>query len=230
MSSLPFEVAAVVQMLLAVVLGAAVGLERALHGRPAGLRTHALVCVGATMIVLTARGLASVSPPGTLVARVTIDPGRIAAGIITGIGFLGAGSIIKSGDFVRGLTTAACLWFVAALGITIGEGFYVLSVVATAMALFVLIILDRFEHRFAHVVYRTLRVRVHLPVRHEVERSFEEVLRQGGMRIQDVQYALKPREGIAEITFHLRGTTRTGGPKLLDKLATLEGVVQLEWR
>ncbi|MDZ7412602.1 MAG: MgtC/SapB family protein, partial [candidate division KSB1 bacterium] len=124
MSWMRFELQAVVQMLVAVVLGAVVGLERARHGRPAGMRTHALVCAGATMIMLTARGLATVSPEA--MARITVDPGRIAAGIITGIGFLGAGSIIKSGDFVRGLTTAACLWFVAALGIIIGQGFFLL--------------------------------------------------------------------------------------------------------
>jgi len=230
MPSLPFELGAIVQMLLAVGLGAAVGLERALHGRPAGVRTHALVCAGATMIMLTARGLASVSPEGSLVARITVDPGRIAAGIITGIGFLGAGSIIKSGDFVRGLTTAACLWFVAALGITIGEGFYLLSVVATVIALFVLIILDRFEHRFAHVVYRMLRVSVPAAIRTETERLCKEMLCREGLRIQDVQYVLKPQEGTAEITFHLRGTTRTAGAELLGKLSALQGAMQLEWR
>ncbi|MBC7186270.1 MAG: MgtC/SapB family protein [Calditrichaeota bacterium] len=230
MLSLPFELVAVLQMLLAVVLGATVGFERALHGRPAGLRTHALVCVGSTMIMLTARGLASVSPEGSLLARITVDPGRIAAGIITGIGFLGAGSIIKSGDFVRGLTTAACLWFVAALGITIGEGFYLLSVVATAIALFVLIVLDRFEHRFAHVVYRTLRVAVPMAERHEAEQAFREVLSREGLRIQDTQYALKPKAGVAQIVFRLRGTSRSGGPGLLEKLANVRGVTTLEWR
>ncbi|MCR4437774.1 MAG: MgtC/SapB family protein [bacterium] len=230
MLSLPFELVAVLQMLLAVVLGATVGFERALHGRPAGLRTHALVCVGSTMIMLTARGLASVSPEGSLLARITVDPGRIAAGIITGIGFLGAGSIIKSGDFVRGLTTAACLWFVAALGITIGEGFYLLSVVATAIALFVLIVLDRFEHRFAHVVYRCLRVVVPMTERHEAERAFREILSREGLRIQDTQYVLKPKAGVAQVIFRLRGTTRSGGSGFLEKLSSVRGVTTLEWR
>lgn len=169
-------------------------------------------------------------PGGEPVARITVDPGRISAGIITGIGFLGAGSIIKLGDFVRGLTTAACLWFVAALGITIGEGFYLLSVVATAIALFVLIVLGRFGHRFAHVDYRSLRVAVPMAERQEAEQAFRESLSREGLRIQGMQYALKPKAGVAQIIFRLRGTSRSGGPGLLDKLSSVRGVTTLEWR
>ncbi|MDZ7295417.1 MAG: MgtC/SapB family protein [candidate division KSB1 bacterium] len=228
MSWMRFELQAVVQMLVAVVLGAVVGLERARHGRPAGMRTHALVCAGATMIMLTARGLATVSPEA--MARITVDPGRIAAGIITGIGFLGAGSIIKSGDFVRGLTTAACLWFVAALGIIIGEGFFLLSLLATALALFLLVVMDRFEHRFARVVYRSLRVVVPAQERRRVEDSLREVLAEMGMRVQDTQYRLSAQAGAAQIVFRLRGSTRTSGSELMERLLAVEGVRSVEWR
>ncbi len=230
MASLSFELHALLQMLLAVVLGAAVGLERALHGRPAGMRTHALVCAGATMIMLTAKGLASISPETSLLARVTVDPGRIAAGIITGIGFLGAGSIIKSGDFVRGLTTAACLWFVAALGIIIGEGFFFLSLIATGIALFLLVVMDRFEHRFARVVYRTLRVVVPAQERSQAEHSLRAILTKERMRVQDVQYRLSPRTGTALVVFRLRGSTRTSGSELMDRLSAVQGVKTLEWQ
>lgn len=228
MSWMRFELQAVVQMLVAVVLGAVVGLERARHGRPAGMRTHALVCAGATMIMLTARGLATVSPEA--MARITVDPGRIAAGIITGIGFLGAGSIIKSGDFVRGLTTAACLWFVAALGIIIGQGFFLLSLLATALALFLLVVMDRFEHRFARVVYRSLRVVVPAQERRRVEDSLREVLAEMGMRVQDTQYRLSAQAGAAQIVFRLRGSTRTSGSELMERLLAVEGVRSVEWR
>ncbi|MDZ7339261.1 MAG: MgtC/SapB family protein [candidate division KSB1 bacterium] len=228
MSWMRFELQAVVQMLVAVVLGVVVGLERARHGRPAGMRTHALVCAGATMIMLTARGLATVSPEA--MARITVDPGRIAAGIITGIGFLGAGSIIKSGDFVRGLTTAACLWFVAALGIIIGQGFFLLSLLATALALFLLVVMDRFEHRFARVVYRSLRVVVPAQERRRVEDSLREVLAEMDMRVQDTQYRLSAQAGAAQIVLRLRGSTRTSGSELMDRLLAVEGVRSVEWR
>ena len=115
---------------LAILVGGAIGLERQFHGRPAGLRTNTLVCLSATILVYASQHL----PPGladdagsSMLQRVVFDPNRLAAGIVTGIGFLGAAVVIRAGDLVRGITTGACVWSVAVLGIVIGQGHYGLA-------------------------------------------------------------------------------------------------------
>jgi putative Mg2+ transporter-C (MgtC) family protein len=115
-----FDVETIVRLLIAIGLGAAVGFERQLKKRPAGLRTHMLVCLGAT--IFTTVGL-SLEP----------NTSRIAEAIVTGIGFLGAGAIIAQGGRVRGITSAATLWAVAGLGLVVGVGAYVIAVVITVL-------------------------------------------------------------------------------------------------
>lgn len=100
------------------------------------MRTNVLVCVGAALTMAVAKTTSSG----------VVDPGRAMAGVMTGIGFLGAGAIIKMGNIVRGLTTAACIWLVAALGIAVGQGLYLLALTTTALALLVLVVVDRFIH------------------------------------------------------------------------------------
>jgi putative Mg2+ transporter-C (MgtC) family protein len=120
------------------VLGAAVGLERQLHAREAGLRTHLLVSVGAALFtIISAYGFHDVLESNSA-SLVRLDPSRIAAQIVTGIGFLGAGAIIRQGVSIRGLTTAATLWVVAAIGMAAGAGFYSAGVVGTALVLLAL--------------------------------------------------------------------------------------------
>ena len=124
-----------VRLAVAAGLGGAVGLERELRERQAGLRTHLVVCVGAALFTLvSAYGFRDVVEQG----RIVVDPTRIAAQIVSGIGFLGAGAIIRQGLSVRGLTTAATLWLVAAIGMAVGAGFYSGAVIATVGALFTL--------------------------------------------------------------------------------------------
>ncbi|MGH7734766.1 MAG: MgtC/SapB family protein, partial [Gemmatimonadales bacterium] len=119
------------RLLVAAALGLAIGFEREIHGHPAGLRTHMLVALGSALFtVLSIHGFLG----GTGVALV--DPTRIAAQIVSGIGFLGAGAIIHQGNLVRGLTTAASLWATAAVGLAIGTGQYVLGFVAVVIMLF----------------------------------------------------------------------------------------------
>jgi len=130
------------RLLLSVLLSGLVGLEREIQGRAAGLRTHILVCVGSALVMLTAVHLVEAYRGVT-----PIDPGRMAAQVVSGIGFLGAGTIIQAGDSIRGLTTAASLWAVAGLGLAVGSGFYVGAASATMIVLGVLLILSRFERR-----------------------------------------------------------------------------------
>jgi len=120
------------RILLAVVLGGAIGLQRERAGKPAGLRTHMLICVGATLFTLVSTyGFSGLA-----------DPSRIAAGIVTGIGFIGAGAIIlrNAEGYVAGLTTAATIWVVAGIGVAVGAGLYIASVITTVVTLIVLFI------------------------------------------------------------------------------------------
>ena len=127
------ELELVVRLILGFVLSGLVGLEREVSLKPAGLRTHVLVGLGSTLFTV----LSLQAFPGS-------DPSRVAASIVVGIGFLGAGTIIKTKEKVIGLTTAATLWIVASIGVATGAGFYVLAIVATILA-FSVLKLDIFE-------------------------------------------------------------------------------------
>jgi putative Mg2+ transporter-C (MgtC) family protein len=122
------------RLIVGAALGLAVGFEREIHGHPAGLRTHMLVAVGSALFtVMSAYGFSGVA--GNIAGTAPIDPTRIAAQIVSGIGFLGAGAILKDGIVIRGLTTAASLWATAAVGMAAGAGEYVISVVGTTVIL-----------------------------------------------------------------------------------------------
>ncbi len=130
----------IMRSILAVVLSGFIGFERQLHRRHAGLRTHILVSLGSCLIMLTSLYVFDIYKDVT-----SLDPTRIAAGVITGIGFLGAGTIIRDTEGVRGLTTAASLWVVAAIGLAAGCGFWKAAAFVTALTLIVLLILRYFE-------------------------------------------------------------------------------------
>ncbi|MDO8662588.1 MAG: MgtC/SapB family protein [Candidatus Omnitrophota bacterium] len=130
----------IVRLVLSVILSGLIGFERQLHKRNAGLRTHILVALGSCLIMLTSIYVFDIYKD---IAKA--DPARIAAGVITGIGFLGAGTIIRDREGVRGLTTAASLWVVAGIGLAAGCGFLNASVYATVLALIVLFFLRYFE-------------------------------------------------------------------------------------
>jgi len=129
-----------IKLLLSFILSGAIGIERELHKKDAGLRTHILVCVGSCLMMLTSLYIFDIYK-----ATVSLDPVRLAAGVITGIGFLGAGTIIRYGEAVRGLTTAATLWLVSGVGLAIGCGFYSGAIFTTILTLFALLILGKFE-------------------------------------------------------------------------------------
>lgn len=123
------EIEMVLRLLLAAALGASIGYQRERAAKPAGLRTHILICTGAALFTI-----ASLYGFGAIA-----DPARVAAGIVAGIGFLGAGAIIRRGEgVVEGLTTAATIWMVAAVGLAAGAGLYLVSAVATIIALIIL--------------------------------------------------------------------------------------------
>ena len=123
------EIGIVIKLIIAAILGTLIGLEREVHQKPAGLRTHVLVCIGATLFAIV-----SFSTTGP-----TIDQSRIAAGVVLGIGFLGAGVIFQTTDKIRGLTTATELWVLAAVGLAVGIGMYFAAIATTIIILFILV-------------------------------------------------------------------------------------------
>jgi putative Mg2+ transporter-C (MgtC) family protein len=149
-----------IRLVVACLLGAVIGFERDIHGRAAGLRTNMLVSMGAALFMLVSVAVAETYSDGLESIGLRVDPSRIAAQIITGIGFLGAGAIIKEGLNVRGLTTAACLWVSAGVGMAAGAGFFEMAIVVTLIGLFTLVVVNRFEKLYAKDSYRILEITV----------------------------------------------------------------------
>ncbi|MDC1105970.1 MgtC/SapB family protein [Prolixibacteraceae bacterium] len=132
----------VLRVIISMLMGLSIGIEREASNQPAGLRTHTLICVGATLIMLV-----SIYIPQMYHGVYELDPTRIAAQVVTGIGFVGAGAIIKMGTNIRGLTTAATIWGTGAIGLAIGAGMYEIAWVTTAVVLLVLILFNIVEKR-----------------------------------------------------------------------------------
>lgn len=124
----------ILRLCAAAVLGGLIGFERELHGKVAGFRTHSLVSMGSALIMLV-----SIEIFNLYQGRVPVDPARIAAQVVTGIGFLGAGTIIRSGAAVKGLTTAAGLWTASGIGLACGLGYFRAAIAATAITLLILV-------------------------------------------------------------------------------------------
>jgi putative Mg2+ transporter-C (MgtC) family protein len=141
------------RLIVAAILGALIGFERDIHGRAAGLRTCLLVSMGAAVFMILSEFVSSLGNRTSM-----SDPGRIAAQIVTGIGFLGAGTIIKEGLTIRGLTTAASLWVVAGVGMASGAGWYMLAITVTLIALFSLVGLQYLERFYQKDSYRVLTI------------------------------------------------------------------------
>jgi putative Mg2+ transporter-C (MgtC) family protein len=174
MHALGWPLEACVDLLMAALAGGLVGLEREIRGRQAGFRTNLLVAVGSALVMIVSNRLAMVPwhSPGAAGVNVNIDPGRIAYGVMTGIGFLGAGIIIHHRGTVRGLTTAAAVWCVAGLGLACGMGLYLLVFYTTLLLLAALWLLDRFERSLPKTRYRDVVIR-----RHWVDGCLEDTVR-----------------------------------------------------
>jgi len=169
------------KLLLATLLGGAIGIERELAGKPAGLRTNILICIGAALFTQLSLDVAKIgfAPDG----RPYGDPGRIAAQIIAGVGFLGAGAIVHGGGVIVGLTTAATIWAVAAVGMAIGAGAYVDAVGSTALIVVVLVGLRPLE---AALLRKRRRVRATIRVKRGVPfETVEAVIKDMGIYVFD---------------------------------------------
>ncbi len=139
------EVQMIIRLIFAAFLGGIVGIEREVHEKAAGFRTHILVCIGSCVIMLTSMHMYDIYK-----GIADVDPGRIAAQVVSGIGFLGAGTIIRSRVSIVGLTTAASLWSIAGVGLAVGSGLFIVSTVATVLILASLLVLNKVHGRVSH--------------------------------------------------------------------------------
>ncbi len=209
------------RLALAALAGGLVGAERARHAQIAGIRTHAILAIGAALTMLVSVSIATTVTGGDAVAT---DPGRIAAQVVSGIGFLGAGAIIRLGSSVRGLTTAASLWAVAGVGLAVGAGYYVGAAVATVLLIAVLDVVERVSRamRFGRH-FHTLRVESTQPVQDAVTTAL------GALNIKTSVGRLHDQRERGRLVYHfsLRVPDRIGIEAIVDALRGVEHVLDL---
>ncbi|MBI4687392.1 MAG: MgtC/SapB family protein [Nitrospirae bacterium] len=214
----------VLRLLLGAVIGGIIGFERESHGRAAGLRTQLIVCVAAVLIMIISQNyhfyLQHIDP------SLRIDPARIAAGALMGIGFLGAGVIIKSGAAIRGLTTAASIWIVSVIGLAIGGGFYIEAIVTFLITIIALVSLRRVEKYIKALQFKTIIVSV--PVVENVEETVVSILREYGVQVNSVDYEKDRVRG--ELIYNFNVSTRNSGvmKELFLRIGALEVVKTLK--
>jgi putative Mg2+ transporter-C (MgtC) family protein len=208
------------RLALAAALGAAIGVERELREREAGLRTHTLVSLGAALFTIAgAYGFGDFHG--------SFDPTRIAAQVVTGIGFLGAGAIIRQGLAVRGLTTAATLWVVAAIGLTAGAGYYAAAAITTAIVLLSLWPLRIFAYRvMTRFRPETDRLVAQLPSGESPAPLIEE-LEELGAKLQtlEISHEADRRTVLLDVTL----PPRADAPAIVARLSDLDNVLEIRW-
>ena len=214
----------VIHLCVATVAGALIGYERSFQGRPAGFRTHTLVCIASALLMLLTVYQGVWFNVSADIVRV--DPTRMAQGIMTGIGFLGAGVIVKEGASVRGLTTAASIWITAAIGILAGVGFYFPVVIATALTLGTLSMFRWIENRMPAIGYIKHTVRFPLD-RATPEMEYRDFVAEHGLRASDFSYRVSPERGFAE--YHMVLSTRDSGAERRFAAALAKNTVVLEF-
>lgn len=219
----PYEI--ILRLLLGALFGGAVGYERQVHGRPAGLRTHLITCVSSVLLMITSEyyhHLSLMNPD-----YVRVDPARIAAGAMTGVGFIGAGVILKLGASIQGLTTAASIWMVSAMGLALGAGLYLPTSVAFALTLFALLVLRAVEKKIPTLSVRYLTIAASGDVE---EDSIRAALENTGASIRNVDYEKDLTTG--SITFNLAVSIKSKAPVrgILDSLSGLRGIQKISIR
>lgn len=217
-----WQLEAMGQLVIAAVLGGAVGLEREFHGRAAGFRTHLLVCVGSCLVMILSLHFERVFGHASGQGPIRIDPARLAYSVMGGIGFLGAGAIIKSGITIRGLTTAASLWCIAAIGMACGFATYTLAIFTAALVLFSLLVLNSIERHVEGHWYKIIKVTCE-DNPDEIEKVAR-ILEAGGVRILDVDFDRSIKEHSVAITYNVRFRDRSMTPKIYRALSSHGGL------
>lgn len=209
-------------MLAGLAAGGVIGLERTFHGRPAGFRTHALVSLASSLLMMVTL-YQSTWMPGMPADSIRTDPTRMAQGIMTGIGFLGAGVIFKEGLSVRGLTTAASIWITAAIGIMMGIGFYVPGIAATVLTLITLSLFRWVEsklpsHEYAHLQLRFDRAQV------MQEDAVVDFLKRHHFTVAKLSYRLLEEQPIFEYRMVIRSKAHRAMNELSSALREVDSI------
>jgi putative Mg2+ transporter-C (MgtC) family protein len=210
----------IARILLAFALSGIVGMEREFGNRPAGLRTHILVCLGSTLVMLVSFYIFELYKYET-----SLDPARLGAQVISGIGFLGAGTILKEGASIRGLTTAAGLWAVACIGLAVGAGFYIGAITVTVAVVLTLTIVTRIE-RIIIKSKNNYAVTLRAEDRPGQLGKIGSALGSRGISIKNI-HMVEIDDGTVEINLLLKLPDRTGGEEVLQLIAGIEGVKQI---
>ena len=211
-------------LLVATIAGGLIGLERSYHGRPAGFRTHMLVCVASSLLMLVTMYQAKLfagAPPDT----VRIDPTRMAQGVMTGIGFLGAGVILREGLSVRGLTTAASIWITAAIGILAGVGFYSAVLVGSVITIGILTVFRKAENWMPSQIYANNAI-IFARDNYMTESEIRELLLKNGFSVGNISRRLMGRGEQLEYRMTMRTMDRGNIEKLSKTLLGLTSIVE----
>ena len=212
---------------LALLAGGIIGLERAMHGREAGFRTHTLVCVSASLLMVLMVYQWDLVPQEFL-DTVRADPSRMAQGIMTGIGFLGAGVIIKEGLTVRGLTTAASIWMTASIGIVIGMGLYFPAMLATIITVLTLSVFRWFESQIPAHMYAKFTVRFARGDNHMDENALRALVSRHNIKAFESSYRLGDQGKSFEYEMTIRTREKESFRKLAQNLVELEEVHEFD--
>ena len=207
----------IIPCVLAMIFGGVIGIQRERHERPAGFRTHTLVCLGATVFTLVSY-LGFVSFTG-------LDASRIAAGVVTGIGFIGAGVIFRQGPLVKGVTTAASIWIVAAIGVSLGVKLYYLAVIATVLGFLILSILKSFESR----IIRTPNYRIKITAL----KDFDDIgkiigtIKDFSLDIKSKKYEFEPDSNTKMYSYNIHSREPDFSQKIIDRISKINGVLKI---
>jgi len=211
-------------LLVATMAGGVIGLERSYHGRPAGFRTHTLVCLASSLLMLVTM-YQSKWFAGVSLDTVRVDPTRMAQGVMTGIGFLGAGVIMREGLTVRGLTTAASIWTTAAIGILAGVGFYRAVLVGSVITVGILTVLRKAESRMRSQIFAYNTV-IFARDNYMSEAEIRELLSRNGFSVANISYRLMEKG--EQLEYRMTVRTMDGGniEKLSKTLLGLPSIIE----
>lgn len=206
-----FYLSMILRLAVACVLGGIIGYEREHVHRPAGFRTHILVCVGSALVMVTSEFIYF-----QYSAKVNVDPARLGAQVISGIGFLGAGTIIKEGVNVKGLTTAASLWAVSCIGIAIGIGFYSGAIIATFIIILTLVVIKKTQGRITSA--KNIRLVVHTVIKKGEVKELSRIIEEMKITVKKVDFLSSERDGEMALRFSLDMSNQFPVAELIENL------------
>lgn len=212
-----FYLSMTLRLIAACLLGGVIGYEREHIHRPAGLRTHILVCVGSALVMITSEYIYY-----QFSTRVNVDPARLGAQVISGIGFLGAGTIIKEGVSVKGLTTAASLWAVSCVGIAVGIGFYSGAIIATAIIFLTLVVIKKTQRKITS--QKSIRLYIHTIVQRGQIHEITGVIEEFGVKVKRTDFMSSERDGEMIVRYTMDISNQLSVAELIEAILCHENV------